>query len=375
MRVLLTGGVTGGHINPALAIADTIRQNDPSAEIAFVGIETGKEVDLVPREGYKLHFVDARGFDRERKFSLDNLKALWLAWYSPRSKKTNRILEDFQPDIVIGTGGYASWPLMKAAVKRGIPTALHESNALPGVTARKLQHEVDRIWVNFPGTEDRLQAKDKILLVGNPTRAGFGALSRSEARKKLGIDGNRKMILSFGGSGGATDVSRAVIDTMAELAPKRPDLLHIHATGKRDYRACMEWFREAGLDRCSNCILVEYIYDMPLRMAAADLVISRAGAMTLSELALMKKASILIPFPDATDNHQYVNAKAMADAGGAALVEQDRLGEGRLTRVLTELIDHEDQRVLMGERAALFAKPDANRLIWQDIREILKQSI
>lgn len=165
MKVLLTGGVTGGHINPALAIADTIRENDPKAEIEFVGIEGGKEVDLVPREGYRLHFVDARGFDRERKFSVDNLRALWLAWYSPRSKKTKRILEEFAPDIVIGTGGYASWPLMKAAIDEGIPTALHESNALPGVAVRRLQGKVDRIWVNFPGTEARLDAGDRVLLV------------------------------------------------------------------------------------------------------------------------------------------------------------------------------------------------------------------
>lgn len=372
MRVLLTGGVTGGHINPALAIADTIRQNDPSAIIEFVGIESGKEVDLIPREGYKLHFVDARGFDRERKLSIDNLKALWLAWYSPRSAKTKRILDEFRPDIVIGTGGYASWPLMRAAVKRGIPTALHESNVLPGVTARKLQHDVDRIWINLPGTEDRLEAKEKVLLVGNPTRTGFGAISRAEARRRLGIDGGRKMILSFGGSGGATPLSRAVIDTMAELVSRRPDVLHVHATGKRDYQDCMKWFREAGLDKCSNCILVEYIYDMPLRMAAADLVISRAGAMTLSELALMKKASVLIPFPGATDNHQYLNAKAMADAGGAALVEQKNLADGALTKAVAELLDHDDLRALMEERAAPFAKPDANRLIWQDIRTLLQ---
>lgn len=373
MRVLLTGGVTGGHINPALAIADTIRENDPHAVIEFVGIEGGKEVDLVPREGYRLHFVDARGFDRERKISFDNLRALWLAWYSPRSKKTKCILEDFAPDIVIGTGGYASWPLMKAAIDQGIPTALHESNALPGVAVRRLQRRVDRIWVNFPGTEARLDAKEKVVLVGNPMRRGFGTISKAEARRKLGIEGGRKMILSFGGSGGATAVSRAVIDTMKELVAQRPDILHVHATGQRDYGQCMKWFREAGLHECSNCMLVEYIYDMPLRMAAADLVISRAGAMTLSELALMQKASVLIPFPGATDNHQYINAKEIADAGGAALVEQRELADGRLTATVRELIDHRDQRALMEARIASFAKTDANRLIWQDIQSILKK--
>ena len=373
MRVLLTGGGTAGHINPALAIAETIRQNDPHAVIEFVGVARGKEVDLVPREGYRLHFVDAMGFDRDAKLSLDNLKALWLAWYSPRSPKTKQILKDFRPDIVIGTGGYACWPLMRAATAMGIPTALHESNAQPGVAVKRLQKKVDRIWINFRETEEKLLPSEKIVHVGNPLRMGFGCLSREQARRELGIEPKQKMILSFGGSGGARAVSHAIIKTMAEYSSKHPEILHVHATGKRDYEECIALFREAGLEESKNCILVDYIYDMPLRMAAADVVVSRAGAMTLSELALMGKASVLIPFPYAAENHQYLNAKAQADAGAAVLVTQDTLEEGSLTAALSLLISDDGRRRSIEENVKAFANPDANRLIWKDIQSICKK--
>ncbi|MBR2020572.1 MAG: glycosyltransferase, partial [Clostridia bacterium] len=206
MRVLLTGGGSAGHINPALAIAETVKQNDPNATIAFVGIRNGKEEDLVPREGYPLHYVESMGI--RRSLSPKNIKALWLALTSPYSKQTNRILDGFQPDIVIGTGGYACWPIMAAAARRGIPTAVHESNALPGLAVRQLQGRVDRIWINFSKTAELLRKKEKTVQVGNPLRNGFGGLSKAEARKRLGISEDRFFILSFGGSLGAEEVNR-----------------------------------------------------------------------------------------------------------------------------------------------------------------------
>ena len=365
VRVLLTGGGTAGHINPALAIAETIKQNDPDAVIEFVGIKTGKENDLVPREGYRLHYVKSMGI--RRSLSPSNIKALWLALTSPYSKETVGIIKNFRPDIVIGTGGYACWPIMAAAARMGIPTAVHESNALPGLAVKRLQGKVDRIWINFEKTKDLIKRTDKTVCVGNPLRGGFGTLSQKEAKKKLGIPEDRTLVLSFGGSLGAEEVNLAVIDVMKQLIAPKTNVLHVHAAGKRDYEATEKRFREAGLGTHENCVLVDYIYDMPTYMAAADLVISRAGAMTLSELALMQKACILIPSPYVADNHQYKNAKTLSDATAAYLVEEKTLSDGALLDAVKLLLSAEQERALLSYNIKRFADQNANRRIWEEI--------
>lgn len=371
MRVLMTGGGTAGHINPALAIAETIRQNDPDAVIEFVGIKTGKESDLVPREGYRLHYVESKGI--RRSLSPANIKALWLALTSPYSKATVGIIKAFKPDIVIGTGGYACWPIMAAAARMGIPTAVHESNALAGLAVKRLQKKVDRVWINFEKTREQLSRAAHVVRVGNPLRNGFGAISKEEARKKLGIGAHQRLILSFGGSLGAEAINRAVIDLMRTQIAGDNKLIHVHAAGKRDFAATEELFSKAGLKACANCYWLDYIYDMPLHMAAADVVISRAGAMTLSELALMRKSAILIPSPNVADNHQYKNAKTLADADGALLVEEKDLQSGALTEAVKRLLDDGAMRDRMEESIASFADVNANRRIWNEIVELVKK--
>ncbi len=372
MRVLLTGGGSAGHINPALAIAEIIKRHDPHAVIEFVGINGGKECDLVPREGYKLHFVRSMGI--RRSLSPKNIKALWLALTSPYSKETVGLVKAFKPDIVIGTGGYASWPLMASACRMGIPTAVHESNALPGLAVRKLQGKVDRVWLNFEKTRELLKPSERVIKVGNPLRNGFSTISYTEARKKLGIRPEQTFILSFGGSLGAEEVNRAAILLMHSVIAKDPKLLHIHAAGKRDLAESQKQYKEAFPEGKENCILVEYIYDMPTYMAAADLVISRAGAMTLSELALMQKPVILIPSPYVADNHQYKNAKTLADACAAVLVEERELPEGRLTEKVRELLSAPTEREILSREIASFADRRVNDLIWQEITELTKGS-
>ncbi|MBQ8311516.1 MAG: UDP-N-acetylglucosamine--N-acetylmuramyl-(pentapeptide) pyrophosphoryl-undecaprenol N-acetylglucosamine transferase [Clostridia bacterium] len=371
MRVLLTGGGTAGHINPALAIAETIKQNDPHAVIEFVGIRTGKENDLVPREGYKLHYVESMGI--RRSLSPANIKALWLALTSPYARATVDIIKTFKPDIVIGTGGYACWPIMAAAARLGIPTAVHESNALPGLAVKRLQGRVDRIWINFEKTRELLRADDRIVHVGNPLRRGFGAISREAARRQLGIPSRKKLILSFGGSLGAEAVNRAVIELMRTQVAGNGELMHVHAAGKRDFAASEELFKRARLKAYPNCFWVDYIYDMPLHMAAADLVIARAGAMTLSELALMKKSAVLIPSPYVADNHQYKNAKTLADAGAAVLVEESALPTGALTDAVVRLLADGRERGEMETRISAFADEKANERIWKEIVGLVKK--
>ncbi len=369
MKVLLTGGGTAGHINPALAIAEIVKQNAPGSEIAFVGIRGGREDDLVPREGYPLHYVKSMGI--KRSLSLSNIKALFLAVYSPYAKQTTEILDRFQPDIVIGTGGYACWPIMAAAVRRGIPTALHESNALPGLAVRRLQKKVDRIWINFEHTANRLSVSKNVVCVGNPLRSGFGLCEKAQARARLGIQTDEFFVLSFGGSGGAEEMNKAAVELMHRFGTRK-GYRHLHAAGARDYANTQSLFEAAGLSEFENCVVKDYIYDMPLQMAAADLVISRAGAMTLSELARMGKTAILVPSPNVTDNHQFINAKTLSDANAAILVEESELSGGALTDAVEKLLDGRIVAAELEKNICSFADRDANRLIWQEITELLK---
>ncbi|MBQ4354993.1 MAG: UDP-N-acetylglucosamine--N-acetylmuramyl-(pentapeptide) pyrophosphoryl-undecaprenol N-acetylglucosamine transferase [Clostridia bacterium] len=374
MRVLITGGGTGGHVNPALAIANTIKQNDPEAVIEYVGTKKGIENKLVPKAGYKLHHVEVQGL--RRSFSPANLKAAYLAMTSPHKAKA--IIEEFRPDLVVGTGGYVSWPVVKAAADMGIPTALHESNAIAGVAVKMLQKYVDRIYLNFEKTGETLSVeKEKLMKVGNPVMGGFTSLTREEARAKLGIDEKYKyIILSYAGSMGAEKVNDAILCLMKEFTAKHPEVYHIHATGSIELELCTSQFKELGLDKCENIELCEYIYDMPVRMAAADLTINRAGAMTISELAITGKASIFIPSPNVAENHQYKNAKVLADAGAAGLFEEKDLTDGAkpLIAEVEKLLSEEGEavRAEMREKIRQFAVPEANKLIYNDLCALVK---
>lgn len=369
MRVLMTGGGTGGHVNPALAIANTIKQNDPEAVIAYAGTKRGIENKLVPKAGYPMYYVDVRGI--KRSLSPSNIKAAYLALTSPI--KARKIIRDFKPDIVVGTGGYVSWPVVKAASQMGIPTALHESNAIAGVAVRMLQNHVDRIYLNFEKTGETLKCdKSKLMQVGNPIMGGFTSMTRDEARRKLGIpDKYKYVILSYAGSMGAEKVNDAVLCLMREFTAKHPEVYHIHATGSIELELCSGQFREMGLDKCENIELCEYIFDMPVKMAAADITINRAGAMTISELAATGKSSIFIPSPNVAENHQYKNAKVLADAGAAALFEERELVDGALPLIqeVEKLLSPDGAAISAerGEKIRQFAVPDSNKLIYNDL--------
>ena len=369
MRVLITGGGTGGHVNPALAIANTIKQNDPDAVIAYVGTKRGIENKLVPKAGYPMYYVDVKGI--KRSLSPSNIKAAYLALTSPI--KAKKIIREFKPDIVVGTGGYVSWPVVKAASQMGIPTALHESNAIAGVAVKMLQKSVDRIYLNFEKTGESLSCdRAKLMKVGNPILGGFSSMTREEARAKLGIpDKYKYVILSYAGSMGAEKVNDAVLCLMREFTAKHPEVYHIHATGSIELELCTSQFKEMGLDKCENIELCEYIYDMPVRMAAADITINRAGAMTISELAATGKCSIFIPSPNVAENHQYKNAKVLSDAGAAALFEEKELTDGAkplIEEVEKLLSDEGDElRAERSEKIRQFAVSDANKLIYNDL--------
>ncbi len=368
MRVLMTGGGTAGHINPAIAIANTIKKNIPDAEIEFVGTPRGLENRLVTAEGYKLHHVNIMGISRS--LSPSNIKALGLMITSQSEAK--RIIKDFKPDIVIGTGGYVCWPALKVAAARGIPTMVHESNARPGLAIKTLQGKVDKILVNFEDTAKYIKNTEKVIHVGNPIRTGFGTISYKEARAKLGISDDQVYILSFGGSLGAQRLNEVVLAFMKRTAKGNARLVHHHATGRYYYEEFSRLFKNAGLDRFDNLSLLEYINDMETRMSAADIVISRAGAMTISEIAIAGKACVMIPSPNVVDNHQYKNAKVLADANAVVLLEESALTDELFDKEMAALIESREKREALAKNLSRFANTDANKRIFDEMMALLK---
>jgi len=367
VRVLVTGGGTGGHVNPAIAIANSIRDNIPGSVIEFVGTKRGIENKLVPKEGYKLHHIEIQGI--RRSLSPSNIKTMWLAFTSVF--KAEKLIKEFKPDLVVGTGGYVSWPVVRAASKLGIPCALHESNAVIGFAVKMLEKHVDKLYVNFEETIKTLKYPEKAVRVGNPLRSGFMESDKSAARRELGIDGKYKyFILSCGGSMGAEPINNAVIAFMRDYAVNHPEILCVHATGSLEYEAAKKQFDDLGLGKYENIQLLEYIYDMPIRMAAADLVIGRAGAMTLSELAISGKPCILIPSPYVTNNHQYKNAKVLSDADAAVLIEEKNITDKTLPETIESLFGDAKKLDKMSNNIKKFAVPDASGKLFEELKKL-----
>lgn len=372
MRVLMTGGGTAGHVNPAIAIADTIKAKYPDAHIAFAASteKSDKARELLARTDYsEFYSIDICGM-RSPIFHPGNVRTAYLMAKSQGQAK--RLIRDFKPDIIIGTGGFASWPLLSAGARMGIPTLVHESNALAGKALMQVRGKVNRILVNFPEAAQCFGCPEKTRVVGNPLLHGFTAYDERKAKQAIGAEGNfSHVVLAVGGSRGAMMVNRYVFDMISGMAKNHPDVLFVTATGKDYYAEYSEKYRAAGLDTLPNVRVSEYIYDMPVQMAAADIVISRAGAMTLSELALMHKAAILIPSPNVANDHQYKNAKALGDAGAAVYARESEFAGGGLQMRVEMLLGDAKKRANMRTKIAAFARTDANDAVLKEIEKLL----
>lgn len=368
MRILFSGGASGGHVNPALAIAEIMKANYPDCEIAFVGTPDGIENDLVPQAGYKLYKIKIEGVNGKKGFAM--LKAYSRAFSSQFSAK--KVIKEFKPDIVIGTGGYACWPALKVAAKMGIPTMLHESNSFPGLAVRKLQETVDVIMTNFENTKEKLSPNANVVNVGNPVRRDCSVLTRKIAREKLGIDGEKFVVLSFGGSLGAIALNNVAVDYMKNFSAKHEDVLSFHVGGKIYYEdACKKLEAERLLENERN-LLISFTNELPTYMAAADVVVCRAGAMTITEIARMGKCAIIIPSVNVTDNHQYKNAKALSDAGAAVLLEEKNIKDGVMSAELERLYADASLRDGMSERVRAFASDNVEAEIFENVRKLLE---
>ena len=318
MNIVLTGGGTGGHIYPAIAIGDKIKEKYPEANILYIGYKGGLEANIVPKCGYEIKYVESRWVDRKNILSIFRTAKSVLKG----KKQAYDIMKDFRPDVVIGTGGYVSYPVILAGKKYGAKLYLHEQNAYPGMANRQLAKYVDKIFLGFESARNHFSSieKNKLIYTGNPVRTAFYNLSKNDARKALGIASNKFVIFSFGGSQGA----RAINDSMVEVVKKYKNdenTVMLFATGEWYYNEIKNLFEG---QKISNLLIKDYITDMPNHLAAADLIIGRAGALSLAEITMSKRASILIPSPNVTGNHQYYNAKAVADMGGAIIIMENK---------------------------------------------------
>ena len=372
MYILFAGGGTAGHINPALAIAGYVKEKEPDTKIGYIGTANNLEARLVPACGYDFYTIDVSGFKRKlsHKGIMHNISAVKKAVCA--SYRVRKLLKTLKPDIVVGTGGYVSGPVLREAAKLGIKTAIHEQNAFPGVTTKVLAPLVDRVMLAMPEAEKHIKLNKKPYYVGNPVRKELTRINREQARAKLGLD-NRPLILSFGGSLGAKPINASVVG-LIKSHNNTGKYYHIHATGKSDFEATKKLIAEKCGRLADEITLREYIDDMDVCMAAADLVICRAGAITLSELCVCGKAAILIPSPYVAENHQYHNAVTLKNKGAAVVIEEKELSEATLIRRVDEILSNSKILKEMGENARKNSVPDSNERIYKILKELYSQN-
>jgi UDP-N-acetylglucosamine--N-acetylmuramyl-(pentapeptide) pyrophosphoryl-undecaprenol N-acetylglucosamine transferase len=366
MRVLFCGGGTAGHVMPAIAMAEILLREKADCEVAFIGRKGGNENRSITKEGYKLYTINISGI--KRSFTLKNIVSLIRVIKSGRIAKS--IISEFSPDLVIGTGGYVCYPVVRAAIRMGIPTMMHESNVYPGLVTRILGKKCDALLLNSEGTKKHLKSTKNTIVIGNPIRTNFSSINRDDSRRSLGIGKNEFFILSFGGSLGSDVLNMRIVELMNEYSIKRPDVVHIHASGLSRYKEIKDSSPQLC---CANrkCRIVPYIDDMPKYLSAADLVICRSGAMTLSELEAVGVAAILIPSPNVAENHQYENAKYVADRGGGVLIEEKNLSRNSLMYAVENLKSSPAKRRRMQQILRDLSRNDTAKLLLQAVNNTL----
>jgi len=370
LKVLLAGGGTAGHVNPALAIAEIIKEKHPDAEFLFAGTPFGLEARLIPNAGYNFVPIKVKGF--QRKISLKNIgrnikAGFYLLTSNPRAKQ---IISDFKPDLVIGTGGYVSGPIVMKAAKMGIKTAIHEQNAYPGVTTKLLSKYVDAVMLTVSEAKKYLEKSLKYTVTGLPVRSDFKTKTKVEARRELGFDDNI-CILSSGGSLGAGRINETVADLIAWYDGNLT-VNHIHSYGGMGKDTFIKDLEKKGVDLNNKRLVAkEYIDNMPTCMAAADLVISRCGANSLYELQSMGRGAILIPSPIVAGNHQYHNGMVVQKAGAGIVIEQKDLTSELLIKTVKELCDNKKELERLSENAKKMCISDTNERIYKVISKLI----
>lgn len=363
MRIIFACGGTAGHINPAIAVAGRIKELMPDSEFLFIGAKGQMETDLVPRAGYKIETVRVRALSRDKTLGglFHNISA---AWHLIRSTIiVKKIIKRFKPNVVVGTGGYVCYPVLKAASMLGIPTAVHESNAVPGLTTRMLSKIVDMIMLGFEESRKYYKNPEKTVVTGTPVRGEFSKYSKKTAKAELGIPIDKPLVVSVWGSLGAANMNAAMCQFI-KLAGSNAGFTLIHSAGSEGYAEMVTTLQEIAPDYEKNGMDVrEYIYDMPRVMAAADIVLCRAGASTISELTYMHKPTIFVPSPFVTNNHQFKNAKVVEDAGGALIFEEGWFEPKELLNAVKRILSSPDELNKMSAAMEKLAMPEATNMI------------
>lgn len=376
MKIIFTGGGTAGHINPALAVAELIRKNEPKSEILYVGSQGGLEESLVKKAGFQFKGIKISGFSRKLNFAGIKKNIITVKNILVALKQSKKILKEFKPDVCVGTGGYVSGPLLKLAELKGIPVLIHEQNAVAGFTTKLLSKKAKTVMLASNEAKKYLSKGCNIVITGNPIRREIVELAKQETneevKEKLGFKG-KPTVLSFGGSMGARKINEAVAGLMA-WSVKNDKYNHMHAYGKYG-----KWFKdllkEKGVNPEAKALFIqEYIEDMPLRMAAADIIICRAGAITLSEIKALGKPAILIPSPNVAENHQYHNAMELVNIKAAEVIEEKDLTGEILIEKVEKLMSDKKLRDLYSQNLKRTAVLNANERIYNEIKLAANQT-
>ena len=372
MKLLFTCGGTAGHINPAIALARLFQSRHQDCQVLFAGADNGMERTLVPHEGYELRTVHVNTIHRAWKWKDIKHNIMTVVTLPQARRQARAILDEFKPDLVVGTGGYASYPVVKEAARRGIPTAVHESNAVPGLTTKLLSKVADRVMVGFEDSRQHYPHPDRVVVTGTPVRRDFFDHTRKEARQALGLDGGRPLVLSYWGSLGADVMNRYMADFLSAEAAEGFPFHHIHGAG-RNYQSLTAALEERGVDLTGGAEVRAYIYDMPLVMAAADLVVCRAGASTISELTAIAKPCVLVPSPNVTNNHQEKNARVLEHHGAAVVLLEGSTDGAALYRQVKDLLADPERRSAMSKALTELSVTDAAEEIYQVLMSLMKR--
>lgn len=373
LKILLAGGGTAGHINPALAIAEIIKEHHPDAEFLFAGTPFGLEAKIIPQNGYNFAPIKVRGF--QRQINLENIVRNFqaLGYLALSDKRAGDIIKKFNPDLVVGTGGYVSGPVVRKAQKMGIKTVIHEANAFAGVTTKLLSKDADKIMLTVKETKNLdPEVMNKVTVTGLPVRKAFSTVSKNEARQKLGIPLEATVVLSTGGSLGAKTINDNVVKLFKWYQNNNVDVYHIHSYGTyKDYSNYIERLENEGVDTKNPHFVIKEYLDMPLCMSACDLVISRCGASTLVEIESVGRGSVLVPSPMVAENHQYHNGMVLQNAKAGIVFEEKNLKENTLVDKVAELISDKNKMNEMSENAKKLFINDTPDRIYDTIKTLL----
>lgn len=372
MKILFATGGTAGHINPALAVASYIRENYSEAEILFVGTKDHMEARLVPNADFNFKTIEISGFRRSFSPSAISHNVKTVIQLIKSDSACKKIINEFKPDVCVGFGGYVSGPVLEKAAKMGIPTCIHEQNAFPGITNKTLAKEADCVLVTVEDAIKHLNSKNEPVVTGLPVRSEIVKADKDFSRIQLGIPDDKQLILSFGGSLGAAPLNEAMFNILLNNA-ENDKYCHIHSVGTNGSEY-LEKFEKAGFvnGKKGSVEVRQYIDNMDVCMAAADLVIGRAGASTLSEIEALGKASILIPSPYVAENHQYHNAMALVNRNAARIIEEKDLSADRLSKVIDEILSNKTELHEIEENAKKMAITDSTQRIADIIIGLIK---